>query len=143
MAEFECSGMDDLIKTMQDADIFTDDTIEELLDTGTKHLMGVIQEEASRSNFHLTGLVRKLCKSKKVKEGKDLNPYKYVTVEGKDKRGERNATKMFVLNYGRSKEHGYISGGYFWTRAVRRAIKSVIPIYEEIIKKKLEERGLI
>lgn len=142
MAEFECSGMDDLIKAMQGLDLFDEETQTELLKAGAEHLMQTIREEAGRSNYRLKSISAKLTQ-RKIKKDRDGNYYVTVTVAGKNSRGERMATVAFVLNYGRSKKYGLIPGSYFWTTAVRRAEKTVLPVYEEIVSEKIEERGLM
>lgn len=143
MAEFSVEGMDDLIKAMQKADLFDEKTQADLLDVGTRHLMDAIQEEAGRSSYQLKRISNKLSRSRVVKVDKLGDYYKMVTVSGKNERGERNATVAFVLNYGRQEEYGKIEGSYYWTRAVRRADGSLIPVYKKIISKKLQERGLV
>lgn len=143
MAEFTFEGMDDLIKAMQKADLFDEQTQTELLLAGTAQLRDLIQEEAGRAPYNLKFLSSKLTKQKKVKRDKDGNYYMTVSVSGKNERGQRNATVAFVLNYGRREEFGKIAGSYYWTRAVRRSDNTVVPVYEKIITKKLEERGLV
>lgn len=142
MAEFECSGMDDLIKAMQGLNLFDEEAQAELLKAGADHLMETIREEAGRSNYQLKSISSKLTQ-RKIKKDKNGNYYTTVSVSGKNSRGERRATVAFVLNYGRSKKYGLIPGSYYWTRAVQRADKTVLPVYEEIVAKKLDERGLI
>ena len=66
-----------------------------------------------------------------------------VTVKGKNLTGARNATILFVLNYGRSKKYGEIIGDYFWTKGTRKSEKEIQKRLEEIAKEKLKERGLI
>ena len=53
------------------------------------------------------------------------------------------ATVLFVLNYGRAKEYGQITGTYFWTKGVRTAQKRVNAELERILTQKLKERGLL
>lgn len=143
MAEFTFEGMDDLIKAMQKADLFDEQTQTELLLAGTAQLRDLIQEEAGRAPYNLKFISSKLTEQKKVKRDKDGNYYMTVSVSGKNERGQRNATVAFVLNYGRREEFGKIAGSYYWTRAVRRSDNMVVPVYEKIITKKLEERGLV
>lgn len=143
MAEITFDGMDDLIKAMQQADLFDEATQTELLAAGTAHLRETISEETARAPYNLKWISPKLSKQKRAKKDKEGNYYMTVTVSGKNARGERNATVAFVLNYGRREEYGKIEGSYFWTRAVRRTENSVVLIYEKIVTEKLRERGLI
>ena len=143
MADLTFSGMDELIKSMEEADIFNDTTQEKLLLAGAEQLRSTIREEGSRSGQDVARMLSKLQKPKKLKTDKDGNKYLSVSVNWENSRGERNATVLFVLNYGRSEPYGKISGSYFWTRAVQRASREVVPIYEKIITEELEERSLI
>lgn len=143
MAEFSFNGMDELIAAMQEADIFDEATQTELLAAGSEHLRDVIREEVVRAPYNLKFVSQKLTKQRKAKKDKNGNYYMSVSVSGKNERGERNATVAFVLNYGRSEAYGKIPGSYFWTRAVKRSEKTVVPVYEAIITEKYKERGLI
>lgn len=144
MAEFEVdySSMDSLIKSLEGLDMFDEDMQSKLLNAGADLLIGTIREEANRSGFQLKRISSKLSKARKIKKDKNGNYYTTVTVGGKNERGERNATVAFVLNYGRSEKYGKIHGSYYWTRAVKRTEKSVQNVYEDIVTKELEERGL-
>lgn len=142
MAEFSFDGIDDLIKSMQKADLFDEETQSKMLNAGADHLTKTIREEASRSGYQLRRISSKLSKSRKIKKDKNGNFYTTVTVSGNNDRGERNATVAFVLNYGRSEKYGRIQGSYFWTRAVNRTEKTVQGVYEDIVTEELKERGL-
>lgn len=142
MGEISFEGMDDLIRTMEKTDLFDESTQTELLKAGTEHLRESIREETGRSQYDLKFVSGKLTNPKKAKKDKDGNYYMSVSVSGKNERGERNSTVAFVLNYGRREKYGKITGSYFWTRAVQRSQQSILPIYEKIITKKLDERGL-
>ena len=66
-----------------------------------------------------------------------------MTSVGKNKHGVRRATVLFVLNYGRGPEYGKISGTYFWTKGSKAAESQVDKELEDILTKKLKERGLL
>ncbi len=143
LADISFTGMDELIKAMEQADIFNDDVQSKLLMAGAEKLREAIREEGSRSGQDVGRMLSKLTKPKSIKTDKDGNKYLTVTVSGKNTRGERNATVLFVLNYGRSEPYGKIHGSYFWTRAVQRSERQVLPVYEKIINEELTERGLV
>lgn len=143
MAEFEVSSMDELIRAMQDFDLFTDDVQDKLISAGADTLMATIREEAQRSGQDLQRITGKLTKGRVLKKDKNGNRYRVVSISGNNSRGERNGTVAFVLNYGRSEEYGRIEGSYFWTRAVKRTKNSLLPVYEKIINEELTERSLI
>ena len=74
---------------------------------------------------------------------KNGDPYITITAVGKNEHGTRRATVLFVLNYGRAKGYGQITGTYFWTKGVRNAQKRVNAELEKILTQKLKERGLL
>lgn len=142
-AQTSLKGLDDLIKAMQQADLFDEATQTELLAAGTGHLRKMIEEEADRAKYNLKFVSPNLTKDRTIKKDKNGNYYMTVTLRGKNKRGEQYRTVAFVLNYGRREKYGKIEGCFFWTRAVRRAEKTILSVYEDIVEKKLNERGLI
>ena len=139
MAEFECSSIDQLIKEMQSLDLYDADTQEDVLNAEADVLIEEIQKGMNASQFDLSKIARQVQKSKVTKSTVRSVT---VTVRGKNERGERNATVAFVLNYGRRKEFGEIVGEYFWTSAVKKAENPMLSAAEEVVIKKIKERGL-
>lgn len=144
MAEFDVdfSSIDNLIRSLEEMDLFDEDMQSKMLNAGADHLMDTIRKEAGSSGYRLSRISSKLIKSRKIKKDKNGNYFTSVTVTGKNERGERNATVAFVLNYGRSEKYGKIEGSYYWTRAVNRTEKSLQGVYEDIVTEELNERGL-
>lgn len=144
MAEFDVdfSSIDNLIRSLEEMDLFDEDMQSKMLNAGADHLMDTIRKEAGSSGYRLSRISSKLIKSRKIKKDKNGNYFTSVTVSGKNERGERNATVAFVLNYGRSEKYGKIEGSYYWTRAVNRTEKSLHGVYEDIVTEELNERGL-
>ena len=70
MASFVAEGIDDLVKTLQGADLFDEATQTELLLVGAAHLSGIISEEAGRATYQLKWVPSKLSKSRKAKKDK-------------------------------------------------------------------------
>lgn len=144
MAEFDVdfSSIDNLIRSLEEMDLFDEDMQSKMLNAGADHLMDTIRKEAGSSGYRLSRISSKLIKSRKIKKDKNGNYFTSVTVTGKNERGDRNATVAFVLNYGRSEKYGKIEGSYYWTRAVNRTEKSLQGVYEDIVTEELNERGL-
>ena len=65
-----------------------------------------------------------ITKARKVARDKRGVPYMYVTINGKDSRGQRYGVKGFVLNYGR-RTGGKIPADYYWSNAVQAAWEPV------------------
>ena len=143
LADVSFEGMDDVIRALSEFDLFDEQTQTKLLTAGTDNLRSLIVEEGGRSGQDVGRMLKKLSKPKKAKTDKQGNYYMTISTSGKNARGERNATILFVLNYGRSEPYGKIQGSYFWTRAVQRSQRQVVPIYEKIINDELTERGLV
>ena len=143
MASFTVEGLDEAINGLQKMDLFDGETQEELLCDAGDTLVNLIRTEMSKSRLRLDDMTQKVTYSKKIKTDKNGVPSITVTASGKTAQGQRNATVLFVLNYGRDKKYGQITGGYFWTIAVQKA-KGIIPArLQKIAEKKLKERGLI
>lgn len=143
MAKLSFEGMDSLIKALHDADLFTEDVQQELLSAGEAHVSDLIRQEISRDPYNLSFVDKKLTRNRKIEKDKNGDYYLYVSVTGKNDRGERNAAVAFVLNYGRREKFGKIEGSYFWTSAVQRSSNSLLPVYEKVITEKYREKGLI
>ncbi len=144
MASFdvETGSMDEFVSFLQSQGLFSEEMQEKLLIAGSDQLQAEIRIQANRAPHRLQRISSKLSRSEKIKKDKNGNYY-MVTVSGKNEKGERNATVAFVLNYGRSKQFGKISGSYFWTKAVNKTERTILPTYERIVSKELSERGLI
>lgn len=143
MAEISFDGTDDVIRALSEFDLFDEQTQTKLLEAGYENLRSLIVEEGGRSGQDIGRMLKKLSKPKKAKKDKQGIYYVTVSPSGKNERGERNGAVLFVLNYGRSEPYGKIQGSYFWTRAVRRSERQVLPVYEKIINEELTERGLV
>lgn len=143
LAEISFDGMDDVIQALSEFNLFDEQTQTKLLEAGAENLRALIVEEGGRSGQDVGRMLKKVSRPKKAKTDKQGNYYMTISPNGKNSRGERNATVLFVLNYGRTEPYGKIQGSYFWTRAVQRSQRQVIPIYEKIINDELTERGLV
>lgn len=95
------------------------------------------------SGFQTEAYASSVKYRKTIKRDKNGDPYISITAVGKNEHGTRRATVLFVLNYGRAKEYGQITGTYFWTKGVRNAQKRVNAELEKILTQKLKERGLL
>lgn len=141
MANISYDGMNELMNAvMKDMNVFDDEAQEELLNAGADVTIDEVKSEMSRSKFDIEKFGNKIKKSKMKK---DKNGVHYMTVSPSGtEHGQRIATILFVLNYGRSKKYGEITGGHFWTKAVKKSQTKAMQKFEETLKKILEERGL-
>ena len=143
MAKISFSGTDELIATLQKANAFDDETQKELLYAAGDIIVEELQNAVRASGFHTEAYAGSIKYKKTIKRDKNGDPYISITAVGKNEHGTRRATVLFVLNYGRAKEYGQITGTYFWTKGVRNAQKRVNAELEKILTQKLKERGLL
>lgn len=143
MAKISFSGTDELMATLQKANMFDDEMQQELLYAAGDIIVEELQKMVRSSGFRTEGYASSVKYRKTIKQDKNGDPYITITAVGKNEHGTRRATVLFVLNYGRAKEHGQITGTYFWTKGVRNAQKRVNAELEKILTQKLKERGLL
>lgn len=143
MAKISFSGTDELMATLQKANMFDDEMQQELLYAAGDIIVEELQKMVRSSGFRTEGYASSVKYRKTIKQDKNGDPYITITAVGKNEHGTRRATVLFVLNYGRAKEYGQITGTYFWTKGVRNAQKRVNAELEKILTQKLKERGLL
>lgn len=143
MAKISFSGTDELMATLQKANMFDDEMQQELLYAAGDIIVEELQKMVRSSGFRTKGYASSVKYRKTIKQDKNGDPYITITAVGKNEHGTRRATVLFVLNYGRAKEYGQITGTYFWTKGVRNAQKRVNAELEKILTQKLKERGLL
>lgn len=142
MASLQVEGMNEMIHALSKMDLFDDEMQKELLYAAGDIAIREIWERVRTSGFNFEGYKNKIKYSKKIKRDKNDLPYITVTVSGKNENGVRRNLIVFVLNYGRAKEHGQIVGTYFWNRGSDAATPMIRQEFEKIINEKLRERGL-
>lgn len=102
MAKFNVVGLDDVQKAMLRRDKATMEAVPEMLKAGGAVMQKAQSDEitATFKSKRSTGDMAKSIVVSKVKE-KDGGKSVEVYPDGKDRHGVRNATKAFVLQYGR------------------------------------------
>lgn len=143
MAKISFSGTDEIMATLQKANVFNDEMQQELLYAAGDIIVEELQKMVKASGFRTEAYASSVRYRKTIKQDKNGDPYITITAVGKNEHGTRRATVLFVLNYGRAKEYGQITGTYFWTKGVRNAQKRVNAELEKILTQKLKERGLL
>jgi len=142
MAIIDFSGVEAVIRQMEGADLYDEETQNELLFTGADVVRDCIREEMERSHFDLRDMAKNVKYSKSVKTDKNGARSVTITVFGKNEKGVSNALITFVLNYGRSKRWGQIIGDHFWNRGRQKGEQKAIQAVSDAAAKKLSERGL-
>lgn len=147
MAEFEYdpNAISNLIDNLAKADLFNAENENRLITTGANEVANSVKNAIGQSQFNISKFRNKIKVSNKVK--KDKSGYSYVTISpsgnySENGRPRRIAEILFVLNYGRKKEHGEITGDYFWTNGVKKGQKRAEEAMREEVNKIYHERGL-
>ena len=143
MANISITGVDELMATLQKANVFDENMQQELLYAAGDIIVEELQKMVKESGFQTEAYASSVKYRKTIKRDKNGDPYISITAVGKNEHGTRRATVLFVLNYGRAKKYGKITGTYFWTKGVRNAQKRVNAELEKILTQKLKERGLL
>ena len=65
MANVNIEGMDELIRSLEKANLFDDETTEEMLNAGADIITESISKEMMKSNFTIQHLISKIKKSKR------------------------------------------------------------------------------
>ena len=143
MANISITGVDELMATLQKANVFDEDMQQELLYAAGDIIVEELQKMVKASGFQTEAYASSVKYRKTIKRDKNGDPYISITAVGKNEHGTRRATVLFVLNYGRGAGYGKINGTYFWTKGVRSAQKRVNAELEKILTQKMKERGLL
>ena len=143
MANISITGVEELMATLQKANVFDENMQQELLYAAGDIIVEELQKMVKASGFQTEVYASSVKYRKTIRRDRNGVPYISITAVGKNEHGTRRATVLFVLNYGRAKEYGQITGTYFWTKGVRNAQKRVNAELEKILTQKLKERGLL
>lgn len=104
MAKFDTQGLNEVAAFMLKQDEATLKVVPEMLKAGGEIIKKAQQTEinAMFNSDRSTGALKESIKVSDVKNGENGSKKVEIYPDGKDKHGVRNATKGFVLNYGRS-----------------------------------------
>lgn len=143
MANLLSTGAEETIRALQKADLFDDDAAARLLNAAGALFVDNVREEMERTRFRLSAIAQRVRLKGTVRRDREDRPYVSVTIDGKNRRGERNATVAFALNYGRRKEFGEIEPSHFWWKAKQQTAAEIPDAYAEVAQQIYQERGLI
>lgn len=142
MAELEIGGIDDLIRRLERANMFDEQTQRTMLFEGAE-IMTQEAKKAMKAHGSSGELARRIGYTKSVKTTKVGARRVSVTVKGKADSGQRYAVIAFVLNYGRHERYGKIPASYAWTRARKNAEPKITKRWEDMLTEKLKTKGLV
>lgn len=144
MAQLDTSAaqatLSSVIKKLQETNLFSDENASAILSPAADELLSSAKSAFMESGHNNTKprrtgkTFKAFTRSKKLFRDKSDVPYMFVTLTGKDHRGQRYGEKAFVLNYGRRKG-GKIPADYYLTNAA----KATRPRINQLMIQKAEE----
>lgn len=136
MARLSVSGLDDLMLSMEEIASIPDDVAKEMLEAEAE-----IVEEAqiaygmSMGVYRIGETLRSIRKGK-MKRGKSGERLLYVSPQGTNDRGERNATVAFVNEFGKRGQPARPFIGTANETAATPAVEAAAEVYDEWLKSK-------
>lgn len=143
MAEFQTDGLTEFIRQLEQDDLFNDEVAGEMLFSMADEMVDSVQKKMRSTRYDMARLSKKVGYTKKIKNEKNGGKSVTVSVKGKNARGERNATVVFVLNYGRREEYGRLAPMHFWDSATQETIDKAQEIAENAATEYYKSKGLI
>ena len=141
---YDSTKMVEFIRKLEDADMYNMEDVRDFLYAGADIFVEEAKLAAERAGHRKSGLMIENIYRKQKITYKNGGYRVMASVLGKDKsNGSRNAVKAFVLNYGRSKEYGFIPGSHFWNEAKLSAAPKIYEAWQRIYTEKLQQKGLI
>ena len=141
MARFDTSGIDEIIKDMEDLGEDIGEAADEMLLAGAEVVKEEWRKSANKHGLKDTGaMIESIGFSKKPKS---VSGIKQIDIypQGKDAKGVRNAEKAFVNNYGTSNPN--YTATHFADEADAASEEPVQRVFEEGYEKLLKKKGMI
>ena len=143
MAKFETDDLAAFIRQLETDGLYNDEVAGEMLFSQASEMVSATRKKMHSTRYNMSRLSKKVGFTKKLTEEKNGGKSVTVTVKGKNKRGERNATVVFVLNYGRREEYGRLAPMHFWNAAEQETKEKAQEIAENAATEYYKSRGMI
>ena len=137
MAQFEVTGLDELVSKLGDLEDMFDDIAPEILTAQADELIEETRSKGRAMGVHRTGQTLDSLKKSKVSQVGASYEIK-VTFEGKNRAGERNAAVAFINNYGKTNQ----PARPFVTQAAEACEEKSEKTAEKAVDKYLKQKGL-
>ena len=96
MANISITGVDELMATLQKANVFDEDMQQELLYAAGDIIVEELQKMVKASGFQTEAYASSVKYRKTIKRDNNGDPYISITAVGKNEHGTRRATVLFV-----------------------------------------------
>lgn len=136
MAQLSFSGLDDLMLSMQEASEIPDDVAEAMLQAEAEIVERAQIAYGMQMGVYRTGETLASIRPGKMKRGRNGGRMIYVTPQGVNDRGERNAAVAFINEYGKRGQppRPFIAAAN--EAAATPAVEAAAKIYDEFLKSK-------
>lgn len=136
MAQLSFSGLDELMLSLQEASEIPDDVAEAMLSAEAEIVEAAQIAAGMQMGVYRTGETLTSIRPGKMKRAKDGGRVMYVSPQGRNEKGERNATVAFVNEYGKRNQapRPFIAAAN--EAAATPAVEAAAEIYDEFLKSK-------
>lgn len=136
MAQLSFSGLDDLMLSLQEASEIPDDVAEAMLQAEAEIVEQAQIAYGMQMGVYRTGETLSSIRPGKMKRGRNGGRMIYVTPQGVNDRGERNAAVAFINEYGKRGQapRPFIAAAN--EAAATPAVEAAAEIYDEFLKSK-------
>lgn len=136
MAKLSVSGLDDLMLSLEEIASIPDDVAAAMLDAEAQVVEEAQIAEGMSMGVYRTGETLRSIRRGKMKKGRDGVRTVYVTPQGTNEKGERNAAVAFINEYGKRGQPArpFISAAN--AKAADPAVGEAEKVYDEFLKSK-------
>ena len=111
MAKLSVSGLDSLMLSLEEIASIPDDVAAAMLDAEAQVVEEAQIAEGMSMGVYRTGETLRSIRRGKMKKGRDGSRTVYITPQGGNEKGERNAAVAFINEYGQRKSRRTGGGG--------------------------------
>lgn len=136
MASFGVNGLDDLMLSLTEVIELPDETAEEMLEAEAEVVEEAQRYTGMRMGVHRTGVNLSSIRRGKMKRGKDGGRAMYVTPQGTNENGVRNAEVAFINEFGKRGQPArpFIKSAN--EEAAEAAVEAAAEVYDKFLKSK-------
>ncbi len=136
MAQLNFSGLDDLVLSFQEIEDIPDDVAEAMLQAEAEIVEQAQIAYGVQMGVYRTGETLASIRPGKMKRGRNGGRMIYVTPQGINDRGERNAAVAFINEYGKRNQAPRPFIATANEAAAISAVDAAAKIYDEFLKSK-------
>lgn len=136
MATLSFKGIDGLMLSLEEMSAIPDDVAAAMLDAEAQVVEEAIIWAGMQMGVYRTGETLRSIRRGKMKKGRDGTRQMYVTPQGNNDRGERNAVVAFVNEYGKRRQPARPFMRTAVETAAGPAVEAGAAVYDKFLKSK-------